>query len=55
MLSKSTFEKEIEAFAIEINLRKVKWLFVCFYNPNLSNLPVHLNVTDNAIAFNSKT
>ena len=29
MLSKFTFEKEIEAFAIEINLRKVKWLLVC--------------------------
>ena len=26
MLSKFTFEKEIDAFAIEINLRKVKWL-----------------------------
>ena len=29
MLSKFTFEKEIEAFVIEINLRKVKWLLVC--------------------------
>ena len=26
MLSKFTFEKEIDAFTIEINLRKVKWL-----------------------------
>ena len=43
MLSKFTFEKEIEAFAIEINLRKVKWLLVCSYNPNFCNLPVHLN------------
>ena len=33
MLSKFTFEKEIEAFAIEINLRKVKWLLVCSYKP----------------------
>ena len=32
MLSKFTFEKEIEAFAIVINLRKVKWLLVCSYN-----------------------
>ena len=32
MLSKFTFEKEIEAFAIEINLRKVKWLLFCSYN-----------------------
>ena len=34
MLSKFTFEKEIEAFAIEINLRKVKWLLFCSYNTN---------------------
>ena len=37
MLSKFTFQKEIEAFAIEINLRKVQWLFVCSYNPNFCN------------------
>ena len=28
MLSKFTLETEIEAFAIENNLRKVKWLFL---------------------------
>ena len=39
-LSKFTFEKEIEAFAIEINLCKVKWLLVYSYNPNFSNLNV---------------
>ena len=55
MLSKFTFEKEIEAFAIEINLRKVKWLLVCSYNPNFCNLPVHLNAIDKAIEFYSKT
>ena len=55
MLSKFTFEKEIEAFAIEINLRKVKWLLVCSYNPNFCNLPVHLNATDKATEFYSKT
>ena len=49
MLSKFTFEKEIEAFAIEINLLKVKWLLVCSYNPNFSDLPVHLNAIDKAI------
>ena len=49
MLSK--FKKEVEAFALEINLRKVKWLLVCFYNPNFSNLPVHLNAIDKAIVF----
>ena len=43
MLSKLTFEKEIDAFAIEVNLRKVKWLLACSYNPHFCNLPVHLN------------
>ena len=46
MLSKFTFEKEIEAFATEINLRKVNWLLVYSYNPNFCTLPVHLNVKD---------
>ena len=53
MLSK--FKKEVEAFALEINRCKVKWLLVCFYNPNFSNLPVHLNAIDKAIEFFSKT
>ena len=50
MLSKFTFWTEIEPFAIN-NLRKVKWLLVCFYNPNI---PVYLNVVDKATDFNSK-
>ena len=54
MLSKFPFEKQIEAFAIEINLRKVKWLLVCSYNSNFCNLPVHLNAIDKAIKFYSK-
>ena len=54
MLSKFTFEKEIEAFAIEINLRKITWLLVCSCNPNFCNLPVHLNAIDKAIEFYSK-
>ena len=33
MLSKFTFDKEIEAFAIEIKLRKFKWVLFCFYKP----------------------
>ena len=49
MLSKFTFEKEIEAFPIEINLRKVKWLLICSHNPNICNLPVHLNAIDKVI------
>ena len=51
MLSKFTFEKVIEAFAIEINLRKVKWLLVCCCKPNFCNLPVNLNAIDKAIEF----
>ena len=43
MLSKFTFEKEIEAFATENNLSMVKRLLVCSYNPNLCNIPVPLN------------
>ena len=54
MLSKFTFEKEIKAFAIENNLRKVKWPLVCSYKPNLCNIPVHLNAIDKGIDFNSK-
>ena len=54
MLSKFTFEKEIEAFAIENRLRKVKWLLVCCYNQNHFNIPVHLNAIDKAVDFNSK-
>ena len=51
MLSKFIFGKEIEAFAIEINLCKVKWLLFCSYNPNFCNLPVHLNALDKTIEF----
>ena len=54
MLSWFTFEKSIEAFAIENNLGKIKWLLVCSYNPNLCNIPVHLNAIEKAIDFNSK-
>ena len=55
MLSKFTFKREIEAFVIEINLRKVMCLLVCSYNPNFSDLPVHLNAIDKTIEFYSKT
>ena len=55
MLSKCTFEKEIEAFATEIDLRKVKWLLVCSYNPNFCNLLGHLNAIDKPIEFYPKT
>ena len=54
MLSKFTFENEIEALPIEIDLSKVKWLLVCSYNPNFCNLLVYLNAIDKAIEFYSK-
>ena len=54
ILSKLTFEKKkIEAFFID-NLRKVKLLLFCSYNPNFCNLPVHLNGINKAVEFNSK-
>ena len=53
--SKFTFEKEIEGFTIEINLRKVKWLLVYSYNPAFYNFSSHLNAIDKAIEFYSKT
>ena len=55
MLSKFTFEKKIEAFAIEINLRKVKRRLSSSGNPIFSNLPVHINAIDEAIQFYPKT
>ena len=55
MLSKFTFEKEIEAFVTENNLRKVKWLLVCSYNANLCNMAIPLNAIDKSINFKSKT
>ena len=55
IVSKFTFEKEIKAFPIEINLSKVKWLFVSSYNSNFYNLPVNLNAIDKVIKFYSNT
>ena len=55
MLSKFTFEKEIEAFATKINLPKVKWLLVCSYNPHFCNLPVNLNAINKTVKFYSET
>ena len=49
MLSKFSFEKKSKPLLIEINLRKVKWLLVCSYDPNFCNLPVRLNATDETI------
>ena len=37
------FKSDIEAFFIEINLRKVKWLLSCSYNPSKSTITSHLD------------
>ena len=33
-LDQSSFAKGFDAFCIELNLRKKKWLFFCIYNPH---------------------
>ena len=52
ILRKFNFEKEMRAITIEASLRL---RMVCSYNPNFSNLLVHLNAIDKAIKFYSKT
>ena len=37
-----TFDPLIEALVIEINLKKKKWLLICFYNPHKSMIQNHL-------------
>ena len=34
--------KETECLAIELNLRKMKWLITCSYNPHKGNISNHL-------------
>ena len=36
-------------------MNKVKWLLVCSYNPNFTNLLVHLSALDKPVEFYSKT
>ena len=50
----SNLQNQIEAFATEIDLRKVRWLLVCSYSPHFSNLLAHVNVKDKTIKFYSK-
>ena len=40
----------VEAFFAEINLRKKKWLFICFYNPNRENIENHLETLSKNLA-----
>ena len=55
MLSKFTFEKEIEGFAIELICVSLSGCWSVFITQIFSNLPVHLNAIDKAIEFYSKT
>ena len=44
-----------EAFFVEINLRKKKWLFSCFYNPSRENIENHLETLNKSLALYSST
>ena len=35
-------KKSIEALYIEVNLRKIRWLLCCSYNPNKGNIHAYL-------------
>ena len=35
-------DSEIEAFHVELNVRKKKWLLCCSYNPNKNSITNHL-------------
>ena len=42
LLNISCVSSETECLAIEINLRKTKWLLICSYNPHKNNISNHL-------------
>ena len=44
-----------EAFFVEINLRKEKWLFSCFYNPHTENIGNHLKTLSKSLALYSSS
>ena len=44
-----------EAFFIEIDLRKKKWLFSCSYNPNRENIENHLETLSKTLALYSSS
>ena len=43
----------MEAFYIEVDLQKVKWLLYCSYNQNKNNIPAHLENLDRSLALYS--
>ena len=44
-----------EAFFVEINLRKKKWLLSCSYSPNNENIENHLETLSNNLALYSSS
>ena len=44
-------EKDIEAFFVEINFRKIKWLIICCYNPNRNNISKYLDSITKGLTF----
>ena len=48
-------DSEIEAFYVELNIRKKKWLLCCSYNPNKTFITKHLaEIGRNRDLFSSK-
>ena len=48
-------KSSIEAFYIEVNLRKAKWLLCCSYIPNKNNIHAHLENLDKSLALYSSS
>ena len=48
-------KNSIEAFYVEINLRKIKWLLWCSYNPNQNSIHAHLENSDKNLALYSSS
>ena len=53
LLNISYVSSETECLAIEINLRKTKWLLTCSYNPHKNNISNHLMTLSKIIDRNS--
>ena len=52
-LNQSNFYDDMEAFFVEINIRKKKWLIGSSYNPHKNLIRKHLNSLARQIGFNS--
>ena len=42
VLGNADFGSEIEAMFVKINIRKIKWLISCSYNPHKADIKTHL-------------